>query len=212
MNVDDAVARYTPQGKFVEGFAKGKMNGDPAYRATLAYLEPGMTLVDVGCAEGYLLALAAETIGDLTLVGFDHDTRRLGIATAALDGLDVTLYAGDAREADLPEADAIALLDVLHYQTPDEQDAILARLAAKLRPGGVLLVRDGRSDGGWRSTVTAMSERVAMALGRHKGDGVYFRPQAEMAAALESLGLEVSIDPCSENTPFANVLFVGRAR
>jgi hypothetical protein len=49
-----------------------------------------------------------------------------------------------------------------------------------------------------------------MALGRHKGDGVYFRPQAEMQAALESLGLQVSVDPCSENTPFANVLFVAR--
>jgi cyclopropane fatty-acyl-phospholipid synthase-like methyltransferase len=210
VNLEAAVARYTPQGKFVEGFARGKMNGDPAYRATLAYLKPGQTLLDVGCAEGYLLALAAETVGDLTLVGFDHDTRRLGIAEKALEGLDAKLYAGDARDVELPGADAICVLDVLHYQTAAEQDAILARLAEVLNPGGVLLVRDGRSDGGWRSTVTAWSEKVAMALGRHKGDGVYFRPQAEMQAALEALGLEVAVDPCSENTPFANVLFVAR--
>ncbi|MEZ4317054.1 MAG: class I SAM-dependent methyltransferase [Myxococcota bacterium] len=205
-----AVARYTPQGKFVEGFARGKMTGDPAYRAALSYLSPGQTLLDVGCAEGYLLALAAETVGDLRLVGFDHDTRRLGIAERALDGLDLTLYPGDARDTEVPDADVIAVLDVLHYQTPDEQDAILARLAGALRPGGVLLVRDGRSDGGWRTAVTTLSEKVAMAFGRHKGDGVYFRPQAEMQGALEALGLAVTVDPCSENTPFANVLFVGR--
>jgi SAM-dependent methyltransferase len=213
MQLDAAVARYTPQGKFVEGFAKGKMSGDPAYRAVLQYLEPGQTLLDVGCAEGYLLALAAENIGELVLVGFDHDARRLDIAQKALSDLDVRLYEGDARDTDLsdvPAPSVITLLDVLHYQTPSEQDAILARLAGVLAPGGVLLVRDGRSDGGWRSTVTAWSEKVAMALGRHKGDGVYFRPQDEMRAALEGLGLEVSVDPCSENTPFANVLFAAR--
>ncbi len=212
MELEAAVARYTPQGKFVEGFAKGKMRGDPAYRAVLQYLEPGQTLLDVGCAEGYLLALAAETIGDLVLIGFDHDERRLDIARKALGDLDLRVYAGDARDTDLQgvSASVITVLDVLHYQTESEQDAILARLAGVLAPGGVLLVRDGRSDGGWRSTVTAMSERIAMALGRHKGDGVYFRPQDEMRAALEALGLDVTVDPCSENTPFANVLFAAR--
>jgi len=210
MKIDAAVQRYSAQGRYVEGFARGKMKADPAYRAVLAYLQPGMTLLDVGCAEGYLLALAAESIGELRLVGFDHDLRRLGIARAALEGLDAELYAGDARDTELPEADAICVLDVLHYQTPPEQDAILARLAGALRVGGVLLVRDGRSDGGWRSTVTGWSEKVAMALGRHKGDGVWFRTQAEMRAALEELGLEVAVDPCAENTPFANVLFVAR--
>lgn len=210
MNVDAAVARYVPLGKFAEGFARGKMNGDPAYAAVLAYLEPGTTLLDVGCGEGYLLALAAESIGDLKLVGFDHDERRLAQATSALEGLDATLWAADAREVELPDADAVAVLDVLHYQPAVEQDAILARLAESLKPGGVMLVRDGRSDGGWRSTVTAMSERVAIAVGRHKGDGVFFRPQDEMRAALEALGLEVSVDACAENTPFANVLFVAR--
>lgn len=209
MNLDAAVQRYVPLGKFAEGFARGKMKGDPAYRAVLAYLKPGMTLLDVGCAEGYLLALAAETVGDLTLIGFDHDARRLAQAEIALAGLDPRLWIGDAREVELPEVDVICVLDVLHYQPADEQDAILATLVAALRPGGLLLVRDGRSDGGWRTTITQLSEKVAIALGRHKGDGVFFRPQAEMRASLEFLGLQVDVDACAENTPFANVLFVG---
>lgn len=210
MNVEAAVARYVPLGKFAEGFARGKMNGDPAYNAVLKYLEPGMTLLDVGCAEGYLLALAAETLSDMTLIGFDHDARRLAQAEIALAGLEPTLWIGDARDAELPEVDVICVLDVLHYQPPEQQDAILARLVEALRPGGLLLVRDGRSDGGLRSKITQLSEKVAMALGRHKGDGVFFRTQAEMQAAIEGLGLEVSADMCANKTPFANVLFVGR--
>lgn len=210
MNLDAAVNRYVPLGKFAEGFARGKMKGDPAYKAVLEYLKPGMTLLDVGCAEGYLLALAAESIGDLTLIGFDHDARRLAQAEIALAGLDPQLWVGDARDADLPQVDVICVLDVLHYQPADQQDAILARLVEVLRPGGLLLVRDGQSDGGWRTMVTTMSEKIAIALGRHKGDGVFFRPRDEMRAALENLGLDVAVDDCNDNTPFANVLFVGR--
>lgn len=208
--LDAAVARYAPQGKMAEGFARGKMKADPAYAAVLDYLRPGMTLLDVGCGEGYLLALAAEAVGGLTLVGFDHDPRRLASAEAALTGLDARLWSADARAVDVPLADAICVLDVLHYQPAAEQDTILARLAHALKPGGVLLVRDGRSDGGWRSGVTALSERVAMAFGRHRGDGVYFRPQAELEAALTSLGLEVRAADCADRTPFANVLYEAR--
>ena len=68
MNVDAAVARYVPLGKFAEGFARGKMNGDPAYKAVLGYIKPHTTLLDVGCGEGYLLALAAESIEGLSLI------------------------------------------------------------------------------------------------------------------------------------------------
>lgn len=212
MNVDAAVARYAPQGRFAEGFARGKMTGDPVYPAVLAQVRPGSTLVDVGCGEGYLLALAAETVGDVRLVGLDHDARRLASAEAALTGLDARLWCADARTADLPPADAIAVLDVLHYQPPDAQDALLERLARALEPDGVLLVRDGRSDGGWRSGLTTWSERALVALGRHKGDGVWFRPQAELEGSLRALGLDVQADPCADGTPFANVLYVARRR
>lgn len=211
MNLDAAVARYAAQGRFAEGFARGKMRGDPAYAAVLGHLRPEMVVVDVGCGEGYLLALAAETVGGLTLHGFDHDPRRLASAEAALVGLDATLWCADAREVELPAADAICALDVLHYQPPADQDAILARLAAALKPGGVLLVRDGRSDGGWRSQLTALSERAAIAIGRHKGEGVHFRPQAELEGALRALGLDVAAVDCADGTPFANVLYAARA-
>ena len=52
--IERAANRYLPAGRFAHGFAKGKMNGDPAYARVLELLTPEGTLVDVGCGEAVL--------------------------------------------------------------------------------------------------------------------------------------------------------------
>jgi SAM-dependent methyltransferase len=167
--------------------------------------------LDVGCGEGYLLALVRAARSELTLVGIDHDERRVDLARRALDGEpSVELHVGDLRTHELPQADMITCLDVLHYLPPAEQDRALALMVATLADGGLLLLRDGQADDGLRSTLLRWSEQVAVALGRHRGDGVFFRPAHALRGALEDLGLEVEVAPCREGTPFANLLFVAR--
>jgi 2-polyprenyl-3-methyl-5-hydroxy-6-metoxy-1,4-benzoquinol methylase len=210
-NVELAAARYRAAGRFAHGFAKGKMSGDPAYATVVERLPHRGTLLDVGCGEGYLLALARVARPGLALVGVDHDERRLALARRALaDEPAVELLVGDLRDHDLPQADMITCLDVLHYMPPEQQDAVLARLAATLAPWGLLLLRDGQADGGLRSTLLRWSETIAVAVGRHHGDGVFFRPARALRGALEALGLEVEVAPCRDGTPFANLLFVAR--
>jgi len=208
--VERASRRYLAAGRFAHGFARGKMAGDPAYARVLEILGKEGTLVDVGCGEGHLLALAHEHAPELRLWGLDHDAKRIGTARLALGDL-AELHVGDVRTQDLPHASVIAALDLLHYMPLAEQDQILARLVGSLEPGGVLLVRDGEAEAGWRSRLTTLSERVAVRMGRHKGEGVWLRPRDEMVASLRGLGLRVDAETCSEGTPFANVLYIGRA-
>lgn len=206
--LERAAARYASLGRFQAGFARGKLLGDPVYAALVPCLPRAGTLVDVGCGEGYLLAVAAAIQPDLDLLGVDHDPRRLAVGRRALPG--VRFEAIDARTWEAPEADVFALIDVLHYQPPSQQDALLGRLAARLRPGGLLLVREGGDDAGWRSRWLACVERAMVALGRHRGDGVFFRPSSAIADELRALGLEVEVRPCREGTPFANFLTIAR--
>jgi len=207
----EAAERYARIGRVARGIARGKMMGDPVYREVLPLLEGAGTLLDVGCGEGYLLALAAAEQPGLALAGVDHDPRRLDQARRALEDLSPALIEGDVRTADLPAADVITCLDVLHYQPDADQDAILARLVGALRPGGTLLVREAVAGEGWRTWATVLSERTTLCLGRHRGQGVWLRPQADTVRVLEGLGLRVAARSCSEGTPFANWLFVGTA-
>jgi SAM-dependent methyltransferase len=186
------------------------MSGDPAYREVLPLLEGARSVLDVGCGEGYLLALAADHRPGIVLIGVDYDGRRLAQARTALEDVGVTLIEGDARTVDLPEADVVTCLDVLHYHPAADQDALVARLSSAVRPGGTLLLREAVSDEGWRSTATICSERLTIALGRHKGIGVHLRPRAELEGVLKAAGLEVTARSCSQGTPFANWLFTGK--
>lgn len=208
--VEQASKRYAPAGRWAQGFARGKMSGDPAYRRVLEFVRgDAERLIDVGCGEGHLLALVRATHPHIRLVGIDHDGERVAVARIAMAGeLHIDLHDGDVRAFDWPSADVIACLDVLHYMPEDEQDALLSALCRALRPGGVLLLRDGRSDSGLASTVTQLSETLAVTLGRHKGDGVWFRPADAIAGVLQRQGMIVEGTDCSEGTPFSNMLWV----
>ncbi|MCA9572590.1 MAG: class I SAM-dependent methyltransferase, partial [Myxococcales bacterium] len=78
MNLDAAVARYLPQGKMAEGFARGKMKGDPAYAAVLGLLRPGMRVLDVGCGNGYVAGAFLER--GAQVVGVDSSESGLAFA------------------------------------------------------------------------------------------------------------------------------------
>jgi trans-aconitate methyltransferase len=209
----EASERYRPAGRWAHGFARGKLGADPAYQRVLLHLGPQSTglLVDLGCGEGHLLALVRAVAPGMELLGLDHDEGRVNTARLALAGEPgLTLATGDARQVDLPPADLICCIDLLHYFPPEDQDALLQRLVRALAPGGLLLIRDGRSDAGLRSTLTRWSEQLAVATGRHRGEGVFFRTAAELREVLEAAGLTVEVQPCSENTPFANMIWIGR--
>ena len=207
--LEQAAERYRAAGRTAHGFAKGKMAGDPAYLAVLARLPAKGLLLDVGCGEGYLLALARAAQPGLSLHGVDHDERRVGQARRVLGQESrLELVVADIREVPLPRAHVITCLDVLHYMPAEQQDRTLERLTGALEPDGVLFIRDGTSDGGLRSTLLRWSEQLAVALGRHRGDGVFFRPAQALRARLEALGMRVEVAPCAEGTPFANLLWV----
>lgn len=202
---------YKSQGRFVYGFAKGKIGSDPVFRRVLREIPSSADLYDLGCGEGYLLALLAVSNHRGFLRGIDHDAKRVEIGkTALLERASFDVQ--DLREIQLQGCDIVTCFDVLHYQKPTDQDAILHNIKKALRAKGVLYLRDGRSDQGMKSLLTKFGEQFLVALGRHKGDGVYFRPQGELEKTLENMGFSVSSEPCSEDTPFANHLITAVKR
>jgi 2-polyprenyl-3-methyl-5-hydroxy-6-metoxy-1,4-benzoquinol methylase len=202
--------RYRSSGPMAAGFARGKVSWDPVFWALLERLPEAGELLDVGCGEG-LLGLYLRLGGKkLKILGVDHDATRIERAQRAAVGLDdLDFRVGDARSVE-GSFDVITLIDVLHYLPTEVQGALLARLVAMLRPGGHLYLRDpepGRGLAGWW---TRTSERVFVAMGRHKGEGVTVQGSVAISERLRALGLEeLRVEDCSGGG-FANMLVSGQ--
>jgi uncharacterized protein (DUF2062 family)/SAM-dependent methyltransferase len=206
-------------------FARGKLRMDPIYRATLSseLLPSGGTLVDIGCGQGLTLALLTEA--RLTaergewpagwpppprfdrLIGIETRRRVAAIARRALGG-EADVIEGDARTRALEPARAMLLFDVLHLLPRDDQESLVAAIAARLEPGGVLLVRDADPSGGWRFTAVRAGNRFkALVTGTWRAHSFEPRTEAEWRECFTRHGFEVEVRPMDEGTPFANVLF-----
>ena len=211
-----AAERYRASGRFAWHFARGKLGGDPLFRSVTRYILPlaGGRVLDLGCGRGLLFAwLAASHKGaiesKLELHGIELHRGHAEIAQRALAGI-ATIECGDIRQADLPTAAVIVIGDVLLYLSADEQQRVLKRVVHALTPGGVLLLREANAAGGLRFHITEWAERFVGAFNGRPFQKLHYRPVAEWRAALARLGLDVTAQPMSQGTPFANVLYVAR--
>jgi len=225
-----AAAPYRCAGRFAWHFARGKLAGDPVFAELLSrgLLTGRARILDIGCGQGLLASwlVAAHESGRQGLWPADwpaapapshvrgielmpSEVRRAQQALAAVVAKGrASFVACDMRSADFGQADAVVILDVLHYVEFAAQDDILRRVRDALSPGGVLLLRIGDGAGGLRFRFSLWVDLVVATLRGCRIKRLHCRPLAEWQRLLSSLGFEVRSQPMSAGTPFANVLLV----
>ena len=211
--LDRVAARYAAKGsRAAYHYVRSKLAGDPIARcvAELGATEALGDVIDAGCGRGQLGVLLLERKVATRVTGFDWDEKKLAIATRAAEGLPATFRKADLREPTLEPCDTALLIDVLHYLTVEEQDAVLRNVARAARR--LVVVRELDPDRGWRSTVTRVQEALTTGVGYNRGARVNVRPIAELTRVLSGEGFAVEVSPCWGATPFSNVLIVGRRR
>ncbi len=201
--VSEASAPYRRSGRFAWHFARGKLRWDPVFVHLLArgVIAPRTRVLDIGCGQGLLASLLAAA---------SRAARDVERARDALGGA-AEIVCADMRSAPFAEADTIVILDVLHYVSEAEQDAILGRVRAALPPGGRLVLRIGDRSSRFGFAVSRWVDRVVTFVRGHGVASLAGRPLAAWRARLEELGFAVASEPMHAGTPFANVLIVATA-
>lgn len=223
--IEKTAYRYLAAGMFHWEFVRAKLRYDPVYFHLLRQeiLPTAGRLVDLGCGRGIVLSLlltAREQAQGawpaswpkpprLELCGIEGGPKPAEVARQAL-GEEAKIQVADLRTAEIPAADIVLLLDVLHYLPARSQEDLLARVARALPPGGRLLIRDADADGGWRFTATRFQERLCALARRHWRQSFHYRGREEWARLLEGLGFTVASRPMAEGTPYSNVLIEAR--
>jgi SAM-dependent methyltransferase len=143
----------------------------------------------------------------MSIHGIELMPRDVDRARRAL-GATARFTVGDMCSTDFGRADAVVVLDVLHYVSPEAQDAVLRRIREALAPRGVLLLRVGDAGGGWPFRFSVWVDHVVTSVRGHRNSRLHCRPLEDWKAALRQLGFSVRSLPMNRGTPFANMLLV----
>lgn len=227
--LQDACQPYRVAGRFAYQFARGKLGGDPAFRALLelGLLQGRHRILDLGCGQGLLAAWlrSAEQCaqrgdwpsawppppGDIQVRGIELMPRDVERARQALRE-SAEFVQGDICEVPFGEADAVVILDVLHYLAPEAQRRVLERVRQALPAQGLLLLRVGDAAGGLGFHFSQWVDRTVMAIRGHGLVRLHCQSVARWLELLAQCGFAARPVPMSEGTPFANVLLVAHAQ
>jgi SAM-dependent methyltransferase len=230
--IAEAAAPYRAAGLYGWFFARGKLGGDPVFAHLLSagLLSGHRRILDIGCGQGLLTSWLlsaqacsanaswpdswppvprADHIRGIELMAHDVVRADSALASAVSAGR-ASFVQADMCQAEFGAADAVVILDVLHYVPLVAQDEVLARVRRSLAPGGVLLLRVGDAAGGLRFAISNWVDHVVTTLRGHRLGKLYCRPLAAWQDALIRLGFVVEAQSMSQGTPFANVLLVAR--
>jgi len=203
-------ACYAPFGRFTTGYVRGKLTRDPVFRQLVERAPFAEPVVDLGCGRGQTGLLLTRLFPGLRVLGLDWDVakleraRRAAVEAGAAERLD--FCAADLRTDAYPAAGTLLMLDVLHYNPLEVQDAMLRRAARSLRPGGRLFLREVDAGPGWRSRLTRVQERIGRWVGFNRGATLCYRRADSIEAVLRDEGLTTRRSESWDGTPLANVL------
>ncbi len=201
--------------RWLRHYAAGKLRRDTVFRVAFELLRNSAEpILDVGCGVG-LLPLYLRMRGvKQPVTGLDLDGRkiqhaRLAAAKAGFSGL-TFLEQNATRE--LPEFHGnIALFDALHYLHPGAQTKLLSQLAARVAPGGMLLLRDCPRDRSARFWATYLGEIFAQTISWNVGGPLHFPTRASINEAFSDAVFAREERPMFGGGPFNNRLFIFRA-
>ena len=140
------------------------------------------------------------------MIGIENRSRVATLARGAL-AADAEIAEGDVRTEPLGRPRVVLLFDVLQMMPAQDQEVLLAAIAARLESGGVILVREADASAGWRFFAVRLGNRAKMfVLGAWRQE-FHFRSEVEWLACFARLGFLTNVRRIGDGTPFANTLF-----
>jgi 1-acyl-sn-glycerol-3-phosphate acyltransferase len=151
---EQLICSYLYKGPVLEWYCRIKIRQEGYYEQFHKLLPRKGLFYDLGCGYGFMTYMLHWAAPDRVFTGIDYDEEKTETAQHNFLRTEaIRFHTGDITCTTLTACDGIIISDVLHYLLPKQQKILLQHCIEALRPGGVLLIRDG---------ITEMKER-------HKG-------------------------------------------
>jgi len=212
---ENACARVATQFRspWLRNYVRSKLRSDRIYSAAYDLLgRSAEPILDVGCGVGLLGFYLRERACRQPILGLDLDRRKIqhGATIAARGYRDIELRFQDI-EAQLPDFRGnVALFDVLHYLPRLAQHALLLRLAERVAPGGVLIIRDALREMRPRYWTTWLAEKFAQTISWNVDRALHFPSRGSIDDVFDRENFQRESRPLWGASPFNNHIFIFR--
>ncbi len=172
----------------------------------LARLPPAARVLDLGSGHGTFARLAVEH-GAARVVAVDPDVRKAFATYRHPRVRFVVAYSGALAGS----FDAVTVFDVLCRMPVAAWDPLLADAFARLRPGGLLLLKEIDPAHRWKARWNRVQERLVDLVGLTLGDAFSYEPRPALTARLARHGFtEIEAVDLGRGYPHAHLLYVAR--
>jgi 1-acyl-sn-glycerol-3-phosphate acyltransferase len=182
--------RYKYLGPYMEQYVYWKLRLDPLCRRITELVPRGGVVLDLGQGCGLLSNILAAQSTRRSFIGIDYDADKSAAARrSAIAPERMVSEIRDILEVELPPADTVLLIDVLHYWPPAEQEKILLKAHKCLNIGGRLLMRESCLDGSLKSRAVRFAELFSTFIGHNKTrHGVIMNTRENYLQLLKKVG------------------------
>jgi 1-acyl-sn-glycerol-3-phosphate acyltransferase len=158
-NVLNLRLNYLYKGPILEWYIRVKMILENNFENYCSLLPGKGDILDLGCGYGYVAYMLMLTSGERRITGVDYDSDKITVANNGyLKNDNISFVAADVMEYPVTMQDAFLFGDVLHYLNYDKQRSILQECILNLKPGGMILIREGNADKETRHKITKFTE------------------------------------------------------
>jgi 2-polyprenyl-3-methyl-5-hydroxy-6-metoxy-1,4-benzoquinol methylase len=140
-------------------------------------LPANASLLDIGAGHGLFAVLARGR----RVVAVEPDARKV----RPISSIDFVIGFDDVIAGTF---DAISIIDVLYKIPLGQWDALLIRCLARLRSGGILIIKEQDPTARFKNGWNAIQERFASAMGLTLGETFTYEAPSEFIARLHRLG------------------------
>jgi len=144
-NVLNLRLNYLFKGPILEWYLRIKMILENNFDCYCTLLPRKGDILDLGCGYGYISYMLMLNSGERRITGVDYDSSKITVAKHGyLKNDNISFIEADVTEYPVTPQDAFLFGDVLHYLTYDKQKSLLQTCIRNLKPGGMILIREGK--------------------------------------------------------------------
>ena len=160
---------YIYKGPILEWYMRIKVRMEGNYKLFESLLPKKGIITDIGCGYGFLPYMLGFMSEERTIIGMDYDENKIAVANNCFSkNKNISFFAADVTECDLPKSDAFVLSDILHYLPMADQEQVIIKCIENLNSGGIILLRDADSSLKGRHWGTRYTEFISTNIGFNK--------------------------------------------